>query len=100
MTSQQDIDDLDSALAAAYRDRETQDVAKAKSRRGREKRASAEAREDGRSLRRTGRTSQLNIKVRADMKARLLSAVKRDGRSIAEIAEEIFEAWIAKGGRS
>ena len=94
MTNQQEIDDLDAVLAAAYRDRDADDISKATARKKREKRASAEAREDGRTLRRTGRTSQLNIKIRDDLKRRLLSAVKRDGRPIAVIAEELFEAWI------
>ena len=96
-------DDLDAQLSAAYADNAGAELVSLQARKDRENRNRRGARKDvdGRSLRATGRTAQLNIKTREDVKRRLLQAVKQDGRPIAVIAEELFNAFIAKtlGGK-
>jgi hypothetical protein len=71
-------------------------MAKPDVRKKRERRNAMNARQDMRSLRATGRTVQFNIRVTEDLKRRMHQAVKQDGRPIAVIAEELFEAFIAK----
>ena len=56
MITEGDVDDLDAQLAAAYVDREAADVVDKEKRKRRENQHRAIAREDGRTLRRTGRT--------------------------------------------
>ena len=90
-------DDLDAQLSAAYADNAGAELVQ-QARKDREKRNRRGARKDvDRAVTAGhGRTAQLNIKTREDVKRRLLQAVKQDGRPIAVIPEKLFNAFIAK----
>ncbi|MCQ4160838.1 hypothetical protein NON00_12960 [Roseomonas sp. GC11] len=51
---------------------------------------------DGRSLRATGRTLQLNIKVTAATKATILRLAKERHQLVAEVIEDAIEALVSK----
>ena len=46
---------------------------------------------DGRSLRATGRTEQLNVNIRPELKAAIAEHVKSEGIKIVDWVERIFE---------
>ena len=87
-------DDLDAQLAAAYQaDQEVADMARPDVRRARERKHALDP-NDGRRKRATGRNVQFNIKVKADLKRRMVQASRQEAKSIAIIAEELFEAYL------
>lgn len=51
---------------------------------------------DGRSKRATGRTAQLNIKVRPEWKAELSTAAAARGLLMVELIEQMFSDWRAR----
>ncbi|MEW6351991.1 MAG: hypothetical protein AB1646_23320 [Thermodesulfobacteriota bacterium] len=51
---------------------------------------------DGRSLQATGRTAQLNFRVRHDTKEKLYSIAKRTGRMFVEVLEEALDLYEKK----
>jgi hypothetical protein len=54
---------------------------------------------DGRSLRATGRTVQLNLKVSAETKARMLALAETRGQLMAEVFEDAIAALEREAGR-
>lgn len=52
---------------------------------------------DGRSARAKGRTAQLNIRCRPDIKASIVKLAERDGLTITEWMERAVEAQIGGG---
>ena len=101
MTSPDSIDDLDAALAKAYGANPRTPIAEAKARRAREKRVVNP--NDGRRAKFTGRTVQFNVKMKPDLKMRIVQASRAHGLPMAVFAEQAFEAFIkslqAKGGK-
>ena len=65
-------------------------------RKQRERKAHAIA--DGRSLRAKGRSEQLNVKVRPDIKQALAAKVEAEGITIADWIERTLEAALGLGG--
>ena len=53
---------------------------------------------DGRSLRSKGRTEQLNVKVRPDIKEALAGRIEADGITIADFMEHMLEAELGMRG--
>ena len=95
-----DIDDLDAQLAAAYQsDREVADMGKPAVRRAREKR-NALSPDDGRRKRKTGRTAQFNVKMKPELKRRIVQTSRDRGIAISVMAEEAFLAYLAKQERT
>ncbi|MHB0679196.1 hypothetical protein ACX4MV_11465 [Roseomonas mucosa] len=54
---------------------------------------------DGRSLRATGRTTQLNLKVAAETKARLMALAEARGQMMAEVFEDAIAALEREASR-
>ncbi len=52
---------------------------------------------DGRRLRRTGRETQMNLKVREPVRNEFRAIAKAEGMSMGELLEQMLEAW--KGPR-
>ena len=50
---------------------------------------------DGRSKRATGRTAQFNFKCKPDLKRQVVQASKTHKMTIAELAEQAFQAYLA-----
>jgi hypothetical protein len=65
-------------------------------RKEREKKARAVV--DGRSLKAKGRTEQLNVKVRPDIKGALVEFVESEGSTIADWIEHTLEAALGRQG--
>ncbi|MDT7953057.1 MAG: hypothetical protein RQ966_16260 [Acetobacteraceae bacterium] len=61
--------------------------------------ASATPARDGRSLRATGRTVQMNLKVTPEIRQRMLALAERSGLLLAEVLEEALTALERKRGR-
>jgi hypothetical protein len=96
MMSGTDLDDLDAQLAAAYgADREVADMGKPSVRRAREKR-NAISPDDGRRKRKTGRTAQFNVKMKPDLKRRIVQASRDNRMAISVLAEEAFLVYLAR----
>jgi hypothetical protein len=56
---------------------------------------------DGRRLRATGRTLQLNVKVKPAFREELLTLASKNGVGIAEMLERILAEWkTQRGGRN
>lgn len=91
-----DIDDVDAALAA-YHAEETPAPSEAVRRRTAEQRTQVPR--DGRSARYTGRTLQLNVRVRPETKAALDKASRDFEAPITYIIEQAIASWIAAQGR-
>lgn len=53
---------------------------------------------DGRTLRRTGRTAQMNIKVEPELKARILERAAQEEVAVGELMERMLDAYEATGG--
>jgi hypothetical protein len=88
------IDDVDAALAAAFGAPEVVALADPRKRRAREKRMSLSA-DDGRRKRSTGRTKQFNCKMRPDLHRQLVQTSRVLGKSITVMCEEAFMAYLA-----
>jgi hypothetical protein len=95
MTSGESIDNIDAALAEAFGSPEVVEVVDPRKRRGREKRMSLSP-DDGRRKRATGRTKQFNCKMRPDLHRQLVHASRASGKSIVDICEEAFVAYLSK----
>jgi hypothetical protein len=65
-------------------------------RKAREKKARSVV--DGRSLRAKGRTEQLNVKVRPDIKQALAVQIEAEGVTIADFMERMLEAALGMRG--
>lgn len=89
-------DDMLAAFDAAFATAPAlKDAMKPKNRSGAEKRH-AMKHDDKRRNRATGRTAQLNLKVRPELKAQLHEAAKTHERLLADLAEEAFALLLAK----
>ena len=53
---------------------------------------------DGRSKRRTGRTAQMNLKMRQDLRDEVEAMARSRGILMVEIIEQAFEFWKANRG--
>jgi len=95
MTRIDDIDQIDAALVAAYRDTDIKASASPKARKAREKRA-ALAPDDGRRKRATGRTAQFNVKVKPELRHRTIQASRQHDMPISVLVEKALEAYLAK----
>jgi hypothetical protein len=94
-----EVDDLEAALADAFRVGEVVDAADLKKRKAREKRMSLPS-DDGRRRRATGRTVQFNVKMRPELKRRVVHAARERNTSITVLCEEAFELLLSrKGGK-
>jgi hypothetical protein len=90
------VDDLDAMLDAAYSgDKEVADMAKPEVRRARERKHALDP-NDGRRKRATGRTAQFNLKVKPELKRRMIVACRQSGKPIAVIVEELFADYCAR----
>jgi hypothetical protein len=95
MTGGEQLEDVDAALAEAFGTApETIEMVTPKARRAREKQMRLSP-TDGRRKRRTGRTVQLNTKMRADLKARVVQASRDQRMPIAELIEAALIAHLA-----
>lgn len=100
MGSAEGDDDLEAALAAAYKVAPEYSGVDPKARRARERRF-AMSPHDGRRGRKTGRTEQFNTRVTAELKKRIVKASKMYDTKISEMADRAFTAFLDKleGGR-
>lgn len=55
--------------------------------------------QDGRSLRATGRTMQVNLKLRPETKARLIALASSRGQLMAEVIEDALAALEKQGSK-
>ena len=53
---------------------------------------------DGRRLRRTGRSTQMNLKVKPHVRDKFLAIAKARGMSMGELLEVVLAEWQAPGG--
>ena len=86
-------DNADNELLDAFRKGRARQAKSGKSqksqRKTREKKVQSVV--DGRSLRATGRTEQLNVNIRPDLKLAITEHVKSDGVKIVDWVERVFE---------
>lgn len=88
-------DDVLAALARAHRVAPEVSGIDPRARRERERRHALRP-DDGRRKRATGRTSQFNVKMKPDLKRRIVEASRAHDKHIAVLAEQAFEALLAK----
>jgi hypothetical protein len=94
------LEDIDAALAEAFGAApETVEMVTPAVRRAREKQMRLSPM-DGRRRRKTGRTAQFNVKMRADLKARVVQASRDHRLKIAELVEQALTAYLATLGAS
>ena len=93
MSGGEAIDDIDAALFDALGTPEVAALTDPRKRRAREKRMSLSP-TDGRRKRKTGRTAQFNVKIRADLKAQVLRASRDHRLLIAEVVESALMAYL------
>lgn len=92
-----DHDDIDAALAAAFRAPEVVALGDVGKRRKREKRMALSP-DDGRRKRATGRTKQFNCKMRPDLHRKAVQASRNLGKSITVMHEEAWLAYLTAKG--
>jgi len=73
---------------------ETVEMATPAARKAREKRMRLSP-SDGRRKRKTGRTAQFNVKIRADLKTKVVQASRDHRLFIAELVEQALTAYLA-----
>jgi|GEM_PF-7014580 len=93
--------DLEAVTAAWARVQAAAGTSKVEGTESWEERARLEAEPymDGRKLRATGRTKQLNIKVKPGFDAELRKLAKAQGVGLAEMLERILAEWKALGSK-
>ena len=88
----ENIEDLDATLAKAYGVNAPSPEAEAKARRAREKTIINPS--DGRRKKFTGRTVQFNVKVKPDLKKRVVQASRTHGLAMTHFAEQALKrSW-------
>lgn len=95
------VDDEDNVLAAlekAYRVAPEVSGVDPKARRERERQHALRP-DDGRRARATGRTAQFNVKMKPELKQRIIEASRAHNSAIAVLAEQAFEALLVKLGK-
>jgi hypothetical protein len=91
-------EDIEAALTAAYMDEAPIKEAK---RRGKKEREMRVRPDDGSKLRATGRTVQLNVNAKPDVKQAAVRAAHKAGISLTALVENALLAYIAQlGARS
>jgi hypothetical protein len=94
MSNGENHDDIDAALADAFRAPEVVALGDVSKRRKREKRMGLSP-DDGRRKRATGRTKQFNCKMRPELHRRIVQASRMSGKSITAMCAEALEAYLA-----
>ena len=90
------VNDLRDAFRAAWAKQAKSGKSQAAQRKTREKKVQSAV--DGRSLRATGRTEQLNVTIRPDLKLALTEYVKAEGIKIVDLVERALEKEIGLRG--
>lgn len=85
-----------SAFDAAFLADPTQKTAADPDKRRKAERKHRQKRDDGRSKRATGRTAQLNIKLRPELRKLVIDTSRDHRKLISVIFEEAFADWLAK----
>jgi hypothetical protein len=94
MRGSRQFEDIDAALAEAFREPEVNALVNAGSRRKREKRMGLS--NDGRRARATGRTRQFNCKMKPDLHRRLVQASRTVEVAITVLVERAVGAILAR----
>jgi hypothetical protein len=98
MSGGETVEDIDAALAEAFSAApEAVAMVAPAARRAREKQMRLSP-TDGRRRRRTGRTAQFNVKMRAELKEQVVRASRDHRLLIAELVEQALMAYLATLG--
>jgi hypothetical protein len=98
MSNEDTIEDIEAALALAFsKAPEAIAMVEPAARRAREKRMRLSP-TDGRRARRTGRTAQFNVKIRADLKTQVVRASRDHRLLISELVEQALTTYLATLG--
>jgi hypothetical protein len=94
MSGDDNIEDINAALARAMDDPEIVAITDLPKRRKREKRMQLSP-DDGRCKKATGRTKQFNCDMRPELHRRIVQASRLSGKTIVRMCEEAFLAYLA-----